>query len=215
VAALGFEPAVEPLLGIELFSPALPDFDTLAFTSANGVRAFERLSALRDCRVWCVGSRTADAARDAGFADVHSADGDAAALAAAMIGALPPGSKVLHAANEAAAGELAGQLRQAGFEAIFLPLYRATEINEPGPALAAHLSGAEPLAAALLHSPAAGRVLARLAKGAGAKIDIAAISLNAASAVGDAAGRVEIANHPDEASLLSALERLLAASASG
>lgn len=190
-------------------SPPLPAFDTLAFTSANGVRAFAKLSAQRDVPVWCVGARTAEAAREAGFGDVRSTDGDIGALAAAMISGLPPGAAVLHAANETPAGDLCALLASAGHRGQFTAVYRAAEAVEAGPALADHLSGVQPVAAALVHSPAAGRVLARLAGHCGGVIDIAAISLNAAAAMGEVARRVEIASHPDEASLLEALVRLL------
>lgn len=187
----------------------MPPFETLAFTSANGVRAFATLSARRDVPVWCVGARTAEAARAAGFGDVRSAGGDVDALAAAMISGLSAGASVLHAGNADAVGDLAARLTDAGFTARFIAAYHAVEAETPGPELAAHLSGASRLAAALIHSPAAGRVLARLAAGGVGAIDIAAISLNAAAAVGDVARRTEIANHPDEASLLAALERLI------
>jgi uroporphyrinogen-III synthase len=58
----------------------------LAFTSVNGVEAFARLSAERRSPVFAVGDRTARAAREAGFADVVSADGDVEALAALIAG---------------------------------------------------------------------------------------------------------------------------------
>ena len=156
-----------------------------------------------------MGARTAEAAREAGFAGVLSADGDVGALSQAMIAGLPAGARVLHAAAEDPAGDLTGRLARAGVSARHIAVYRAVEAREPGPALAAHLSGEQPLSAILVHSPAAGRVLARLSAGSGSPFDIAAISLNAAAPLRDAARRVEIANHPDEASLLSALERLL------
>ncbi len=209
---MGLEPVVEPLLGIKALHPPIPSFDVLAFTSANGVRAFAPLSARRDGPVWCVGARTAEAARAAGFGDVRSAGGDVETLGAAMIAGLAPGASVLHAGNADAVGDLAERLSRAGFAARFAATYQAIETTAPGPALAAHLSGGPALSAALVHSPAAGRVLARLAAGTMGALDIAAISLNAATAVGEVARRTEIANHPDEASLLAALGRLVGGS---
>lgn len=206
---MGHEAVVEPLLGIERLSPALPAFDALAFTSANGVRAFAALSDRRDVPAWCVGARTAEAARAVGFASVRSADGDVEALAEAMIAGLPADARILHAATESPAGDLAGRLAKAGLRAHHAAVYRAVETAAPGPALGAHLGGNRQLSAILVHSPAAGRVLARLAAGSGAPLDIAAISLNAAAPLRDAARRVEIASHPNEDSLLLALERLL------
>ena len=81
LAGLGFEPIVEPVFEIEpIEGVTLPAFDALAFTSANGVRVFAHLNPRRDAPVFCVGARTADEARAAGFANVTSADGDVSAL---------------------------------------------------------------------------------------------------------------------------------------
>ncbi|WP_288759400.1 uroporphyrinogen-III synthase, partial [uncultured Brevundimonas sp.] len=113
--ALGMEPVVRPLLAIQTLSPELPDLDAfaaLAFTSVNGVAAFAGLSARRDRPVFAVGDATAQAARDAGFARVDSADGDLAALARRIAaGAAGP---VLAAVAETPAGDLAAAVRRAG-----------------------------------------------------------------------------------------------------
>jgi uroporphyrinogen-III synthase len=55
--------------------------EAVLFTSANAVRVFAAASAVRDLPALCVGGRTADCARAAGFARVRSADGDATELA--------------------------------------------------------------------------------------------------------------------------------------
>jgi uroporphyrinogen-III synthase len=55
--------------------------EALLFTSANAVRAFAAASPVRALPALCVGDRTAECARAAGFADVTSAGGDAADLA--------------------------------------------------------------------------------------------------------------------------------------
>ena len=56
-------------------------FAALAFTSVNGVAAFAALTPRRDRPVFAVGDATAQAAHDAGFADVLSASGDLRDLA--------------------------------------------------------------------------------------------------------------------------------------
>ena len=38
LAALGYTPIIEPVFAIEPIAAAIPDFDVLAFTSANGAR---------------------------------------------------------------------------------------------------------------------------------------------------------------------------------
>jgi uroporphyrinogen-III synthase len=76
VEAAGLVPLVTPLLETADLADASPALDALppsavlAFTSANGVRAFARLTPRRVLKVWCVGAATAGAARQAGFVDV-------------------------------------------------------------------------------------------------------------------------------------------------
>src|SRR4051812_12438776 len=83
VRALGHEALVAPLLAVRALEDVEIDLigvAALAFTSANGVRAFADLSPERQIRVFAVGSTTAQAARAAGFRLVLSADGDVEAL---------------------------------------------------------------------------------------------------------------------------------------
>ena len=84
VRALGHDALIAPLLAVR----ALPDVEVdlggvaaLAFTSANGVRAFADICAERAIRVFAVGAATAQAARASGFKLVLSADGNVEALA--------------------------------------------------------------------------------------------------------------------------------------
>jgi uroporphyrinogen-III synthase len=208
----GLIPVVEPLFAIRFLSPDLPEFDAVAFTSANGVRAFERLSARRDAPVWCVGARTAEAARTAGFGDVVSADGDVADLQDRLMRELPAGMRLLHIGNAEVRGDLAGGLSRAGSTAVFVAAYEAAAVGTPGPSLAAHLSGDASLDAILLHSPRAGAILAGFAAGAKlhARFRVAAISQAAAESLTKVVERIEIAQAPNEDALLAALDRLLA-----
>src|SRR5690349_4237099 len=92
LAAMGYLPVVEPLFEVEPIPGVIvPAFDALAFTSANGVRVFAKLSPRRDGPVFCVGARTAETARELGFADVTSADGDVGALEQLILASLPAG----------------------------------------------------------------------------------------------------------------------------
>jgi uroporphyrinogen-III synthase len=207
--AVNYDPVVEPVFTLRHLYPDLPPFDALAFTSANGVRAFTKLSARRDVPVFCVGRRTQAAAQSLGFANAASANGDVAALGELIREKLTPGARLLHSGNEDARGDLSGQLRRAGFNARFVATYLAEPAAQPGPALAAHLAGAERLDAALVHSPAAGAILAGfLQKAPGAPtLPLAAIS---DAALASAHGvLVETAATPDEDALLAALGRLL------
>lgn len=209
LTAAGYCPIVEPVFGIQAIAPVISDFDALAFTSANGVREFAKLSTRRDTPVFCVGARTAEAAREAGFVDVASADGDVEALSALIDEKLPKGSRLLHAGNEEARGDLTGRLGGAGFSVEFLAIFRAIPNPKPGPALQAHLAGRPAFEAVLVHSPRGATILAGFAAGSAAPLNVAAISAAAAAPLASIAGRTEIAAHPDEQSLLSALARLV------
>lgn len=209
--AEGYEAIVEPLFSIVAFDATLPDFDALAFTSANGVRRFAALSSRREAAVFCVGARTAQAARDAGFADVTSANGDVAALGDLILAQLPAGARLLHAGNEDTRGDLAGRLVSAGVAAEFVALFRAEPVAAPGPSLARHIAGESTFAAVLIHSPRGGEILAGMVRSAAspAPIAIAAISAAAAAPLAGLAQRIAIAQDPDEASLFSALAGLV------
>ena len=158
LVAMGFEPLVDPLLEVRDLSPAvdLGDVAALAFTSVNGVTAFARLTDARDRPVFAVGDRTAQAAREAGFADVASADGDVGALADLILRGERPDGAVLHPCALEPAGDLVSPLVAAGLNARRLAVYQAVD-RDPAPSTLAALSALE---AVLLHSPRAARTLA-------------------------------------------------------
>ncbi len=210
LARLGHQPIVEPLFSLEAIPATPPPFDALAFTSANAVRAFAKLSAPRDAPVFCVGRRTAEAAREAGFGDVQSADGDVGALSRLIADKLAPGQHLLHSGNEDSRGDLAGQLAAHGISAVFVPTYRAAAAVKPGPVLAAHLRGEPHFKAVLIHSPRGASILAGFLKAASAAapVDIAAISRAAAQPLDGLVRRAAVAATPDEAGLFAALAKL-------
>lgn len=164
VRALGHEAIVAPLLAVRALEDVQVDLRgvaALAFTSANGVRAFSGLSAERSLRVFAVGAATAQAARAAGFRLVLSADGDVDALAEGI--GLRRGElrgAVLHPGAAEPAGDLAGALEKHGVEARRLILYETAPVKVEAEA-AKQLIQAD---AALLHSPRAAQVLAALLK---------------------------------------------------
>jgi uroporphyrinogen-III synthase len=207
--AAGYAAIVEPVFAIESIPVELPDFDALAFTSANGVREFVKLSSRRDVPVFCVGARTADEALYVGFGNVASADGDVEALGTLIEDRLPKSARILHTGNEEARGDLTGRLRAAGFTADFVAIFRAVPAPAPGPVLRAHLAGKHGFDAVLVHSPRGAAILADFANGSQAALNVAAISAAAVAPLAAVAGRTEIASRPDEQSLLSALDRLV------
>lgn len=209
LTAAGYAPIVEPVFAISPITVVVPPFDALAFTSTNGVRQFAVLSPRRDAPVFCVGDRTAEVAREAGFTSVDSADGDVDALVTLILSKLAKADRLLHAGNEESRGDLAGKLRDTGHAAEFLAIFRALPVTAPGPALAAYLAGKPAFEAVLIHSARGATILARLATGSTRTFDVAAISGAAATPMATFAHRTVIASAPNEQSLLSALARLV------
>ncbi len=167
VRALGHAPFVAPLLAVRMVEDPQIDLEgvkALAFTSANGLRAFAQACADRSLQVFAVGAATAQAAREVGFRRVLSADGDVAALAEGIAARRNEiGGAVLHPGAAELAGDLAGALARAGVEVRALTLYdtapavlepdQVAELGEVDVALVHSAKGAQALAAVLAVHP--------------------------------------------------------------
>ncbi|MDE2135196.1 MAG: uroporphyrinogen-III synthase [Alphaproteobacteria bacterium] len=135
---------------------ALDGVQGVLVTSANGVRALARRTERRDLPLFAVGPQTAQEARSAGFAQVESADGDAAALASL----LPPRTEagaLLHASGAQRADRFASLLSAKGYDvrtAVLYDVEAATAL--PRDAIAALENGL--LDAALFFSPRSAKV---------------------------------------------------------
>ncbi len=209
VRAMGHDAVVAPLLAVRVLPDVTIDLSgvvALAFTSANGVRAFADASGERALKVFAVGAATAQAARTAGFKSVLSADGDVDALAEGIASRRSElRGAVLHPGAAELAGDLTGALEKQGVEARRLILY------ETAPAAltetqAATLTQSD---AVLLHSPRAAQVLAKVLKGHPAP-DLRALGLS--KAVVAPLARVRMAAKafppfPLEAALLNLIDR--------
>jgi uroporphyrinogen III methyltransferase/synthase len=129
--AAGAEPVRVPMIrvvatqdgaGVAAALGALADYDALLFTSANAVRAFASALAAAGYapaaapRALCVGPATAQAAREAGFADVEapSPRADAESLLAALRTRAPAGARFLFVRGVQARTVLPDGLRAAG-----------------------------------------------------------------------------------------------------
>ena len=172
---LGHEPIIQPVLEVRPISGVSIDLAgaaALAFTSQNGVAAFAALSARRDLPVFVTGEGTARAAREAGFGQVESADGDVEALAGLIASRRPSGEVIWPGAAEPA-GDLCGLLDQAGVTARLVPVYETAPAGPAEPPKGAR--------GVLIHSPRAARVVAeRLSAQAAAAMKLFAISAAAA-----------------------------------
>lgn len=201
VKALGFNVIVDPLLAVAPLDVdlSLDHVSALAFTSANGVEAFARLSDQRHLPVFAVGRATARAAHGAGFPSVSSADGDVEDLARLVVGAA--GGPVLWAGAREPAGDLVGLLRDCGVMARGVAIY---ETVERAPAQAT----LEAATTVLLHSPRAARALATIlaVRPAPASRFLCLSPAIAAPLAGLVEpGSVAIAPRPDESALLDLL----------
>ena len=136
-------PAVlSPVMAIRPVEVALGSMPAaLILTSENGaVRAGEL--GLGSLDAWCVGPRTAAAARDSGFRALEAGP-DAEALLATLLASRPPG-RLLHLRGEHARGDLAARLRNAGLDASEAVAYRQ-EALAPSSEVREALAGSAPL----------------------------------------------------------------------
>jgi uroporphyrinogen-III synthase len=202
VRALGFEAIIDPLLTVETLQAEidLTHIAALAFTSANGVEAFARLSDERGLPVFTVGRATARAAQGEGFASVSSADGDVEGLCDLIAGAA--GGPVLWAGAQEPAGDLVGMLRGCGVMARGVAVY---ETLDRAP-LAETLARLDAPLTALVHSPRAARALATvLGDRPAPNLRVLCLSEAVAAPLRGGSRSVAFAPRPDESALLALL----------
>ncbi len=144
---LGYDSLHEPLLLVNFLDG--PDIDTHGVqaylaTSSNGVRALLNRNPDLSIPLCAVGDATANTARELGFAQVHSAEGEVGALAALAKNMLDPKSGALyHAAGSVQAGLLKENLETAGFECRRHVLYKSETAKSLSPEVIAGIkSGA-------------------------------------------------------------------------
>lgn len=191
--AHGLDPVLSPAMTIEVDkAPAdLSGIGALAFTSANGVRAFAANCGVRDLPVFAVGKVTAEAAQAAGFSVIHAAGGDAESLAGCIASESAVAAKgLLHIAGEDRAGDLVALLAARGISARRQTLYRAAPAAGLSEAAIAALKDENNRVWVSLFSPRSARLFVALAEraGLGAALGRARAACLSA-AVADAAGQ--------------------------
>lgn len=195
---LGLEAVAAPLFMIAPVAWSLPDAlpEAILLTSANAVRqGGAPLAALTGLPVYAVGTATAEAARWAGFGRIVTGDGDAEAILAS---ARRDGVRALL--------HLAGREHRDVVPHDIAIDRRIVYAAEPVDSLPNAARAVLPGAIALLHSPRAARLFARLADPAG--IAIAAISAATRDAAGPGWRLAEAAGQPTDASLLAVAAKL-------
>jgi uroporphyrinogen-III synthase len=208
---MGHQALLAPLLTthfLDVPAPALDDVQAILATSANGVRAFARLSPRRDIPVFAVGPQTSEAAEATGFAIVRNANGDARALAKATAQwTVPNKGALLHVSGEESGGVLGESLGALGFALRRAVLYRVVAAdNLPPPVTAALRQGG--VDAALFYSPRSARVFAALAARDEIRLGgVTAICISpaTAAALGEPFAAIRIAARPNQDALLACL----------
>lgn len=192
---------VAPLVEIRCLDADIPAvFGDVVLTSQSAVDCLPAAVSPKGHRAWCVGDRTAEAARHAGF-DAVSAGGDADALVRLLLRA-DPARPLLHLRGEQARGAVAARLSEAGLPAQDRIVYRQQD-RAPTVALA-ELLGSDRSVVAPVFSPRASRRLAEVAREARAKLRVVAISAAAAEVWAGREAEVIVAEAPTGAAMLHA-----------
>lgn len=202
LSALGHEGVIAPLFKIIDLPTALPDLagaDALILSSASGVAAMTRRTAVRDIPVFAVGPQTASAARAAGFTDVHTGPGTGAEL----LQEVPAHSRCIHIT--APEGKV---LAREGLSITRAELYTSQAADTLPEAFTAALTGS--LEGALFFSPRSALIFSELVQAAGlspacAHLTAFCISQSTAEALYPVWGSVKVATRPNRAALLDLL----------
>lgn len=226
----GFDVLLAPMLRFEpiAFEPdADTHFDAVLVTSVNALRALAETSARQrwlTTPLYAVGERTAQAARDLGFASVMAANGDGASLRDLVVAqmraksvkksALKKSARLLYLAAADRAVNLDDELSPFGFEVVTVTTYRMIATPDlPADVCDAFTAGR--IDAVLHYSGRSAHSFVAAARAAGLEIMALAvphccISGNVAAVLREAgATQVAVAAAPDEDALFDALDRAL------
>jgi uroporphyrinogen-III synthase len=198
---------IAPLMTPILLSDAVPTgaVAALIFTSETGVQAYAAQPVRIAPMAYCVGNRTAQAARAIGLR-VVSADGDAEALIA-LIRARAPAGPLLHLRGQDARGDIAPRLTAAGVKTRAAVVYD----QQPSPLTPAArrlLRGRDPVMVPLFSPRSARLFMAGMEPLA--PLRIVAMSRAVADAIDPArATDMVVAQHPTSDSMVATIRDLL------
>jgi uroporphyrinogen-III synthase len=145
--ARGHAVVIAPLMHIEAIADTPVGngpWGAILITSANAAQAIAAHGRHRElCAVpvFAVGTRSTQAMRMAGFADVTSADGDVNDLADLIAARIKPGAPLLYLAGGDRAGDLAADLQTRGFRVHTAVVYRAVAASTLPATVAEALAG--------------------------------------------------------------------------
>jgi uroporphyrinogen-III synthase len=203
---LTIEPVVETDVGARPYAAVL-------LTSANAARVIARhrdRDEILGLPVYTVGRHTAQAAAEAGFSEIESADGGWPDLVRLVLGKIPAGSQpLLYLAAEERSGDIAGALAAHDREVETVVIYRAVANPTFAQDLRAVLSG--PLDGVLHYSRRSAQMFLTGARTAGrlnAALALPHFCLSsevAAPLRAAGAATVKVAPRPEEAALIELL----------
>ena len=216
--AAGYEPVLSPLMTID-FGKAGPleieGITHLAFTSANGVRAFCEATDRQDIPAFVIGPATARQAGQAGYRVTGQADSNVESMAALIAARVPEQSSVLHVTGRHQAGNLVALLKEQGITARKTILYEAREISHLDAAVVASLKAGE-IEAVTFFSPRTARLFCDRARKAGIGPEsgndlgeVVAVCLSAAVAREITPGllqEIHVAKSPNPAAMIDILK---------
>ncbi|MEX5727936.1 uroporphyrinogen-III synthase [Rhodovulum iodosum] len=185
---------------------ALDGVSGLIFTSENGVSAFAETHEARDLTAYCVGDRTANAARAAGFT-AFSSRGTAEDLMADLIAA-PPEGRLMHLRGAHARGNVADRLTAAGIPTREAVIY--DQHAQPLPDAALDAAAAARLTLLPLFSPRSAALVGAWLAESPARLALIYMSPAVRDAwAGPAPVAAEMAAAPDAEAMLDALGKLI------
>ncbi|MFA6964588.1 uroporphyrinogen-III synthase [Bosea sp. (in: a-proteobacteria)] len=218
IRARGHEAIVAPLFAVARLPAPAPEgpFSAIVLTSGNAVPALADLpTACRDLPVFTVGARTAAKVREAGFPDARSADGNRDDLIGLIRTNLAVPARLLLIVGRDRHEDVEGRLTEAGFEVALWEAYEAQALSvfPPEAQEALRQGGVD---GALHYSARGVRTCLALARDAGlteALLDVTHVALSAdvaAPLISAGASTVLVAEYPEEAALLAALDQVSA-----
>jgi uroporphyrinogen-III synthase len=208
----GHEAVLAPVLTVVPTGEPLPAgaWAAALLTSAHAVPALAALPARGP--VFAVGTRTGEAAREAGLGPVREAGGDAASLAALIRATLTPPATLLHATGRHRKPEPETSLRDAGYAIVTWETYEARPVRtfSEGGAQALRTGKVD---VALHYSRRSAELFLRLAEEAGLiaharTISHLCLSADVASPLAGRGLRTAVAPEPGEDALLTLLDRI-------
>lgn len=202
-----FSIVMSPVIRIEAVAPApnLSGFSAVIFTSAHAVDATKGSDGANGMTAYCVGKRTWQSAKDAGFAAIDSG-GDSQALIA-KINEDCPDAPLVHLRGVHSHGDIARRLSENGIQTEELVVYDQVQ-TEAGPELASLIEDKRQLIVPVFSARSA-RLLSERFAGTEAQPHVVAISDLAAKAWNAPARMISVARQPDAISMREAVVRAI------